>query len=245
MFTIIKKEINQFFNAFTGYIAIAVFLLLCGLLLFVIPANNVLDFNIINSGYASLENFFKLAPWILLLLIPAITMRLFADEFKIGTYETLKTKPLTNWQIILGKYFGAFAIVAIALLPTIIYVVAVKSLSYEASIDTGNVIGSYIGLFFLAGVFIAIGLCCSSFTSNAVSAFIVSTLLCLAVFFFFTAFSKLPFFKAGFDYYVESFGLDFHYRSISRGVIDTRDIVYFCTTIFLFLAITFKNLLKK
>ncbi len=245
MLTIIKKEIQQFFSSLTGYIAIAVFLLLCGLLLFIVPSNNVFDYNMIDYGYASLEKFFKLAPWVLLFLIPSITMRLFADEFKSGTFEILKTKPITNWQLILGKYFGAFSIVVIALLPTLIYVLAMQKLSANAGLDTASIIGSYIGLLFLAGVFLAISLCCSSFTGNAVVAFMISILLCLMVYFLFTAISRISFFKGGFDYYLESLGLDFHYRSISRGVLDTRDLIYFATTIFLFLSICYKNLLKK
>ncbi len=245
MFSVAKKEIFQFFSSLTGYIAIGSFLFITGLLLFVIPSNNVLDFNILDYGYASAIKFFKLAPWIFLLLIPAITMRLFSDEFKVGTFEILQTKPLTKWQIIFGKYFGALSIVAIAIIPTIIYVFAIKSLSTSTGIDVGTTIGSYIGLFFLAAVFVAIGLCCSSFTNNAVVAFMISVVLCLLVYFLCTAISRVSIFKGGLDYYIESFGLDFHYKSISRGLIDTRDIIYFLTTIFLFLSITYHNLNKR
>jgi ABC-2 type transport system permease protein len=245
MFSICKKEISQFFSSLTGYIAIGAFLLLCGLLLFIIPSNNVLDYNILDYGYASLDKFFKLAPWVLLLLIPAITMRLFSDEFKVGTFEILQTKPLTKWQIIFGKYFGALSIVLIALLPTLIYVFAIKALSTHTGIDAGSILGSYLGLFFLAAVFVAIGLCCSSFTNNAVAAFLISILVGLLMYFFFTAVSRMSFVKSGMDYYIENLGVDFHYRSISRGVLDTRDIIYFITTIFLFLGITYRNIEKR
>jgi ABC-2 type transport system permease protein len=245
MFSVVKKEVSQFFSSLTGYIAIIVFLLLCGLLLFIIPSNNVLDFNMLDYGYASLEKFFKLAPWVLLLLVPAITMRLLSEEFKTGTFEVLKTKPLTSWQIILGKYFGALGIVFIALVPTIVYVFAIKALSANNGIDLGSTIGSYVGLFFLVSVFVSIGLCCSSFTTNAVAAFIISVLVCMVMYFFFAAISRMEIFKGGIDYYIESIGLDFHYKSISRGVLDTRDLVYFLSAILLFLGITYKSLLKK
>jgi ABC-2 type transport system permease protein len=172
-------------------------------------------------------------------------MRLFAEEFKSGTYELLQTRPLTKWQILSGKYFGALFIVFIALLPTAIYLFAVKSMGTDSGVDGGAIAGSYIGLFFLAAVFAAIGLLCSSLTANAVAAFLISVLMCLLVYFFFTAISRMPFLKGGADYYIESLGLDFHYRSISRGVVDTRDLVYFFTAIVLFLGLTFKNLEKR
>jgi ABC-2 type transport system permease protein len=241
MISVCKKEIRQFFSSLTGYIAIVVFLLLNGLLLFIVPSNNVLDYNILDYGYASLDKFFKLAPWVLLLLIPAITMRLLADEFKTGTWEILQTRPLTRWQIVLGKYFGALAITGIAILPTLVYVLVVKALSTATGIDNGAIIGSYLGLFFLAACFTAIGLACSSFTQNSVAAFIISVLVCLLMYFFFSAISRSAALQGGADYYIEMLGLDFHYRSISRGVVDTRDIIYFITVIGLFLVIAWKN----
>src|SRR5688572_2940123 len=172
MWSVCKKELRQFFSSLTGYIAIIVFLLVNGVMLFVFE-NNILDF-----GYATLDRFFQLAPWILLLLVPAITMRSFAEEFKTGTFEILQTRPLSGWQIIWGKYLGSLAVVAIALIPTIIYYFSIQALSSGEGIDTGATIGSYIGLFFLAAVFTAIGICSSSFTSNAVISFIVALLAC-------------------------------------------------------------------
>src|SRR5690349_20300632 len=167
MWSVCKKELRQFFSSLTGYIAIIVFLLANGLALFVFEGN-ILDF-----GYATLDKFFQLAPWILLLLIPAITMRSFADEFKGGTFEILQTKPLSRWQLVSGKYFGSLGVVLIALIPTVIYVISVQQLAAPGGgIDTGGTIGSYIGLIFLAGVFVAIGIACSSVTNNAVVAFI-------------------------------------------------------------------------
>lgn len=245
MFTLAKKEISQFFGSLTGYITIAAFLLLCGLLLFVVPSNSVFDFNMLDYGYATMEKFFKLAPWVLLLLIPPITMRSFSDEFKSGTFELLKTKPLTNVQIIGGKFLGALFIVVIALLPTLVYLLALKMMSNESGLDSGELIGAYLGLLFIAAVFVAIGICCSSFTSNAVIAFMMSIAVCFLFYFLFTGISKVPVFKGGADYYIESLGMDFHYRSISRGVLDTRDIFYFLVSLFLFFIITFRNLVKR
>jgi ABC-2 type transport system permease protein len=239
MWSVCKKELRQFFSSLTGYIAIVVFLLVNGLVLF------VFDDNIFDFGYATLDRFFQLAPWILLLLIPAITMRSFAEEFKTGTYEILQTRPLSRWQIIFGKYFGSLIVVLIALLPTIIYIVSIQRLSVNEGIDMGATIGSYIGLFFLAAVFTAISICCSSFTSNAVVAFILSLIGCALFYYGFNAISRLPALSGGADYYVEMAGIDFHYRSISRGLIDTRDVVYFLSMIFLFVTITNRNLLKR
>ena len=240
MWSICKKELQQFFSNLTGYIAIVLFLLVNGLFLFVLKDSNIFDF-----GYASLDKFFELAPWILLFLVPAITMRTLSDEFKTGTFELLQTRPLTKWQIVLGKYFSILIVLLFVIIPTFIYIITIKTLSVQGGIDTGGIIGSYTGLFLLAAVFAAIGLCCSGFTNNAVVAFLISAFVCLLLYFGFNALSKLPFFANGTDYYVEMLGIDFHYRSISRGVLDSRDLVYFISIIFLFLLITVKNLHKK
>lgn len=239
MWSICKKELRQFFSSLTGFIAIIVFLLVNGLMLF------VFDGNILDYGYATLDRFFELAPWILLLLIPAITMRSFADEFNRGTFEILQTRPLTRGQIVGGKYLGSLVVVIIALLPTIVYYFTIQQLSSSEGIDTGATIGAYIGLFFLAAVFTAIGICASSFTSNAVVAFIFSLIACALLYYGFSAISKLEALENGLDYYVEMIGIDFHYRSISRGVIDSRDIVYFLSVISLFLLLTNRNLVKR
>ena len=239
MWSVCKKELRQFFSSLTGYIAIIVFLLVNGLVLF------VFDDNIFDFGYATLDRFFQLAPWILLLLIPAITMRSFAEEFKTGTYEILQTLPLTRRQIIGGKYLGSLVVVLIALLPTLLYFFSIQRLSSNEGMDMGAAAGSYIGLFFLAAVFTAIGICCSSFTTNPVVAFIASLLGCALLYYGFSAISKLPALNNGPDYYAEMIGIDFHYRSISRGLIDTRDMIYFFSVILLFLTITSRNLLKR
>jgi ABC-2 type transport system permease protein len=214
--------------------------LLNGLFLFVFP-----DTSLLNFGYASLNNFFEIAPMLLLFLVPTVTMRSFADEYKQGTFELLKTLPLTPSQIVWGKFFGASIIVITALLPTIIYAFSLQYLSSTGGIDIGGTIGSYIGLILISTVFVAVGLCSSSFTNNTVVAFIIGAFVCFILYSGFDAISKLPVFKSGLDYYIEMLGLNFYYRSISRGVIDTRDVIYFIGVIFLFLLITQRNILKN
>ncbi|MGI8950367.1 MAG: gliding motility-associated ABC transporter permease subunit GldF [Chitinophagaceae bacterium] len=239
MWMICKKEWQQFFSSLTGYIALVVFLLLNGLFLFVFPDTNLLDF-----GYATLSGFFNLAPWILLFLVPVITMRSFADEYKSGTFELLKTQPLSASQIVWGKFFGALLIIVLALLPTIIYAVSMQHLSAVGGIDVGSTIGSYIGLLLLGAVFTSIGICASSFINNTVVAFIIGAFICFIFYTGFQAISELPVFKSGLDYYIEMLGINFHYNSISKGVIDVRDIVYFIGIIFLFLLITQRNIIE-
>jgi len=240
MISIAKKELYQFFSSLLGYITIILFLLVNALYLFVLKDSNIFDF-----GYATLSAFFDLAPWVFIFLIPALGMRSFADEFKSGTFETLKTSPLTKWQIVLGKYVAIIAVIFVALIPTLLYVITIQSLSSTSDIDSGAIAGSYIGLLLLASVFAAITTWCSSLTSNAVIAFLVSCFACIVLYFGFSAISKLPMFTGNADYYIEMLGIDFHYQSISRGVIDTRDVIYFFSLIFLFLSATQKNLNKK
>lgn len=240
MWSICKKEINQFFSSLTGYIAIVLFLLINGIFLFMLQESSIFEY-----GYASLDKFFELAPWVLLFLVPAISMRSFSDEFKTGTFEILKTKPISAWQITLGKYLAILLVIIIVIVPTLIYVITIKTLSASGSIDGGGIAGSYLGLFLLSSVFAAISLCCSSFTSNAVVSFLVSAFSCLILYFGFNAVSKLPALQGSADYYIEMLGIDFHYRSISRGVVDSRDIVYFASVILLSLMVVVKNLAKK
>ena len=239
MWSICKKELRQFFSSLTGYIALVIFLLLNSLFLFVFPESNLFDY-----GYATLDKFFEIAPWILLLLIPAITMRSFADEFRGGTYEILQTRPLTRWQMIGGKYMASMIIVILAILPTLVYVYTIRELS-TGGIDSGGIAGSYIGLFLLAAVFAAIGTWCSSLTPNAVVAFLLSAFSCFLVYSAFTAISNLSVFERGLGYYVELLGIDAHYKSISRGVIDSRDILYFASVVLFFLFLTARNLVKR
>jgi ABC-2 type transport system permease protein len=208
--------------------------------LFVFPDTSILDF-----GYASLEKFFDLAPWVLLLLIPAISMRSFSEEFRSGTFEILQSRPLTYWQIVNGKYLAALLVIAIALLPTWIYFLSVQKLAAGEGMDLGATMASYIGLFFLTAVFASIALCCSSFTSNAIVAFIAAGFTCFLIYTGFHAISTLKAFPPGADYYIDMIGIDFHYRSMSRGVITVRDLVYFISVIIFFLTLTRNNLFKR
>ena len=239
MWPICKKELRQFFSSLTGYIAIIVFLLVNGLVLFVFR-NNILEY-----GYSTLDQFFSFAPWILLFLISAITMRSFSDEFKGGTFEILQTRPISSWQIVNGKFWGSLIVAITALVPTLVYYFTVNHLASTSGIDSGAAVGSYLGLLLLTAVFTSIGICVSSFTTNSVVAFIISLIACILFYYGFTAISQLPVFKNGADYYIEMLGINFHYQSISRGVIDTRDLVYFLSLIVFFLLLTKQNLGRR
>ncbi len=241
MWAICKKEFRQFFSNLTGYITIILFLLLNGLFLFVFSSFNILDF-----GYASLDNFFTLAPYVLLLLIPAVTMRLLPDEWRGGTMELLKTKHLTASQIVNGKYAAALLVVLMALLPTLVYVISISSLSQEGTeLDKGGLVGSYIGLLFLSAAFTAISLCLGSFTTNSVVAFLLAAFFCFVLYSGFDALAGLPFFKNGIDYYLQQLGMSEHYRALSRGVIDLSDVIYFVSVIIFFLVLTIQRISRK
>ncbi len=234
MRSIFIKEINSFFSSIVGYVALLVFLVACGLFLWIIP-----EYSIINYGYASMERFFEIAPWLLLLLVPAVAMRSFADEFRTGTIEWLSTKPLSDFDIILGKYFATLALIVFALIPTLVYVYTIHNLSLpDIDLDSGAIMGSYIGLFFLAATFAAVGVFCSSLTSNQVVGFLISLLACYLLYTGFEQLSKLPKFSEGIDYYLSMIGMEFHYNSISRGLVDSRDVVYFLSVIVLFMSLT-------
>lgn len=240
MWSICKKELGQFFSNLTGYIAILLFLLINGVFLFILRESSIFEY-----GYAGLDKFFDLAPWVLLFLVPAISMRSLSDEFKSGTFELLQTRPLKTSEIVIGKYVSILIILFFVIIPTLLYVVTIKSLSANGLIDTGGIAGSYLGLFLLGAVYAAISLCCSGYTNNSVVAFLTSAFLCLILYFGFSAISKLPLLQGNIDYYVEMLGIDFHYRSISRGVLDSRDVIYFLSIIGLFLMVTIKNIRKS
>lgn len=241
MRSIFIKEINSFFSSIVGYVAVIVFLAFCGFLLWAIPEQNILDY-----GYASLDRYFEYAPWLLMFLIPAVTMRAFPDEFKSGTIEWLSTKPLSNLQIIMGKYFAVLILVVFALVPTLLYVFTISSLSaIPNNLDIGGITGSYIGLAFLASSFAAIGLFCSSLTSNQIVGFLIALFACYILYSGFESISKLPVFYGGVDYYLSMVGLSFHYNSISRGIVDTRDIIYFLSVIILFVSLTQVSLQRR
>lgn len=220
--------------------ALCLFLLLTGLILFVFPDTSILD-----MGYATLAGFFNIAPWLLIFMIPTITMRSFSEEYKSGTFELLKTLPIRPAVLVYGKYIGALLVVLCLLLPTLLYGVAVESLSVVGGIDMGATAGSYLGLFLLAGVFVAIGICVSSYTNNTVVAFIGAAFICYLLFAGFEAVSKLSFFEGKLGYFIEVLGLKFHYKSISRGVVRIDDIIYFLAVTFSCLFITKQNIIKR
>jgi ABC-2 type transport system permease protein len=240
MLAILKKEINTFFASPIGYLVIAVFLLLNGLFLWLFKG----EFNILDSGFADLSAFFLLAPWILIFLIPAVTMRSFSDEKKQGTLELLLTKPISRLQIVLGKYFGAFILVVIALIPTLLYVYTISSLeSQEGSLDVGSLMGSYIGLLFLVASYTAIGVFASSLSDNQIVAFIIAVFVCFFFYFGFEGLSNYKLFGDGL--YLEKLGMEHHFKSMSRGVLDTRDMLYFISVTAFFILLTQLNLHKK
>lgn len=241
MWEIYKKELILFFSSLIGYIVIAVFLLTLGLIMFVFPDMSLLDHN-----YATLSQLFGIAPMIFLFLIPAITMRSFADENQSGTIEFLLTKPLNDFQIVGAKYLSSLTLVIIAILPTLLYFYTVYQLGAPVgNIDVGAVTGSYIGLILLAACFVAIGLFASVVTDNQIVSFIAATFLCFLFYYAFYFLSKLPIFVGRLDSFIQRLGIDYHYTSISRGVVDTRDVVYFLSMIALFLFLTMFFLQKK
>ena len=235
MRSIFIKEINSFFSSIVGYVALLVFLIACGLFLWIIPSHNT----ILGYGYASMDRFFDLAPWLLLLLVPAVTMRSFSDEFRTGTIEWLSTKPVSDLDIIVGKYLATLALIVFALLPTLIYVFTISNLSFpDVGLDVAAIVGSYIGLFFLAASFAAIGVFCSSLTANQVVGFLISLLACYILYSGFEQLSRIPRLAEGMDYYLSMVGMEFHYTSISKGVVDSRDVIYFLSIIILFISLT-------
>lgn len=234
MLAILKKEINSFFASPIGYLVIAIFLILNGLFLWLFNG----EFNILDYGFADLSSFFLLAPWILMFLIPAVTMRSFADEKKQGTLELLLTKPISHFNIVLGKYFGALILIFIALVPTLLYVYTVYHLGNPVgNLDMGSVLGSYFGLLFLVAAYTAIGVFCSSLTDNQIVAFISSISICLFLFIGFEGLAEITS-----SNYLDNLGMSLHFKSMSRGVLDTRDIIYFLSITLFFLLITKLNI---
>lgn len=233
MYAVFKRELFSFLNSLMAYITIGVFLLACALLLWFFPETSILDY-----GYAELNGFFSLVPFLFIFLVPAITMRSFAEERKEGTYVIIATKPLSANQIILAKYLACMVLLLFALLPTLIYYFSISELGMpKGNVDTGAVLGSYLGLFLLGNAFTGIGIFSSSLTKNQVVAFAIAVFLSFFTFSGFDSLSKLFEFQ-----YLETvllnLGINEHYRSISRGVLDTRDLVYFITFVLLFLGLT-------
>jgi ABC-2 type transport system permease protein len=230
MFAVFKKEINGFFSSLTGYIVIIVFLLVNSMFMWVFPG----EWNILDSGYAGLDTLFFLSPWVFLFLVPAVTMRMIAEEKRLGTIELIYSRPITERGFIYGKYLASVALVLLALLPAVIYYVSVYLLGeLPGNIDKGGTLGAFIGLFFLASVYAAAGLFASSLTDNQVIAFIVAVLLCFILFTGFDSFAYLPGLKK-LDEFVIRLGINEHYKSVSRGVIDISDVAYFAAVVALF-----------
>ncbi len=241
MFAIFQKELRQFFSSLIGYIAICVFLLLVGFMVWFSPDANILD-----AGYASLDYFFFIAPFILMMLIPAITMRSFSEEMQSGTIELLATRPLTDTAIIMGKFLAALALVLCAIAPTLIYFYSVSHLAYPVgNVDTGGIWGSYFGLVFLSAVFVSISLFASSVTRSQIVAFILGAFICFIFFYAIEGMARLGVFYGKSDYLVEQFGLYAHYESMGRGILDTRDVVYFLSVIVLFTFFTRTSLASR
>lgn len=232
MKAILLREIKSFFGSPIGYLVIALFLILNGLFLWVFEG----DYNILNTGFADMTPFFTLAPWILIFLIPAVTMRSFSDEKKQGTLELLLTKPLSLWQIVNGKFLGAVLLIVMAIIPTFIYVEVISSLGMpEGNLDMGSTIGSYVGLLFLISAYSSIGVFTSTLSDNQIVAFIVAVFLC---FFFYFGFEGLASLTPSFSTFISAFGMQDHFKSMGRGVIDTRDVLYFASVTVLFLSFT-------
>lgn len=223
MWALYKKEISGFFSSLTGYVVIAVFLMLTGLFMWVIPG----QFNVLDNGYATLDTLFALAPWVFLFLVPAITMRMISEEKRTGTLDLLYTRPISELQIILAKFLASWTLVLLSILPTLIYFWSVSRLgSPPGNIDVGGTWGSYIGLLFLGGIYAAIGIFSSSLTGNQIVAFILAVFASFLMYMGFEFLSGLAG-SGNAGYFISRVGIGYHYNSISRGVLDSRDLLYF------------------
>jgi len=231
MWALFLKEISGFFSSLTGYLVIVVFLLLNSLFMWIVPG----QFNVIENGYATMDSLFAIAPWVFLFLVPAITMRMISEEKRTGTLDLLYTRPVTELQIILAKFMASWALVLLSLLPTLVYFWSVSRLgSPPGNIDVGGTWGSYIGLLFLGGIYAAIGVFSSSLTGNQIVAFILAVFLSFLMYLGFEFLSGIA--RSGsFVFLVSRIGISYHYNSISRGVIDSRDILYFAGVILLYI----------
>jgi len=230
MLAILTKEVSGFFSSLTGYIVIIVFLLINSLFMWVFPG----EWNVLDSGYAGLETLFFLSPWIFLFLVPAVTMRMVAEEKRLGTLELLYSKPVSERGIVYGKYFASVILVLFALIPGVIYYISVYVLGeIPGNIDKGGTIGAFTGLFFLAAVYASAGLFASSLTDNQVVSFIIAVFISFFLFMGFDSFAYLPGLRKTGEYII-GLGINEHYKSISRGVIDLRDILYFVAVVIVF-----------
>lgn len=226
MWSIFQKEIAVFLNSLIAYLVILVFLTFIGIFMWVLPESSILDY-----GYAEMDTLFSYGPLAFLLLIPAITMRSFAEEKKDGTIELLLTKPISDWALLLGKYLSACALVAFALLPTVLYYISVYQLGKPVgNIDSAAVGSSYIGLLLLGCVYTSAGVFASSISNNQIVSFIVGLLLCYFIYNGFNHLASLDLWE-GSAITLLPFGLDYHYNALSKGVVDSRNVFYFLTVI--------------
>ncbi len=233
MRALLLKEIRSFLSSITGYMVIVVYLLINSGMLWLFKG----PFNIVEGSYASIDSLFLISPWVFMFLIPAITMRLFADERKAGTMELLLTRPLTDLQIIMAKFLAGFILVVLAVLPSLVYYISVYQMGASpGNIDSGGTFGSYIGLLFLGASYVSIGVFASSLSSNQIVAFLIGVLLCLMMYAGFEQMAELG--STGAELFVLSLGINEHYISMSRGVIDSRDVLYFVSVIVVFVAAT-------
>ncbi len=232
MLYILKKELISFFSSLTGYIAVGVFLLLCSWFLWLSPN----EFNVLNAGYANIDGLFYIAPWAFLFLVPAVTMRSFAEEKKTGTMEMLLTRPITETRLVLGKFLAAVAVITLALLPTLLYFYTVSALGNPiGNVDSGATWGAFIGLLLLASCYAAVGIFASSLTDSQIVAFLIAAALCFFLFIGFDGLAALPFLKSV-NSLIANLGINEHYKSISRGVVELRDVLYFLGVMAIFVA---------
>lgn len=233
MIYLLKKEISAFFSTLTGYMVIVVFLVVNGLFMWIFPG----DTNVLESGYATLDTFFLMAPWVFLFLIPAVTMRSFAEEKRAGTMEFLLTKPLTYTEIVLAKFLGALSLVILSILPCLVFYYSVSALGNPpGNLDKGAIAGAFIGLFLLAAIYVAIGVFASSLTQNQVVAFVIAVIACFTLYIGFDSLALLPGLTN--NTFILNLGINEHYKSISRGVIDSRDLIYYIGMITIFVLLT-------
>ncbi len=241
MRAVFLREVARYFSSMSAYITVGLLLAVLGLVLWVFP-----DFSLLQTPFAGVEGLFEIAPLIFIFLIPAFTMRTFAEEKQAATLEVLLTRPISAWQIVLGKYFATLLWLAIALLPTLIYVFSIYRLgSPPGNIDLGQIAASYFGLFLLGAVFCAIGIFASAQTSNQIVAFVMAVFFCFVLYYGFYFISRIASFSGNLDGMIQSLGIDYHYHSISRGVIDTRDLMYFVCLIGLCLTWTWVIITKR
>ena len=238
MIAILKKEFNAFFASPVAYLVIGIFLLVNGLFLWVFKDN----FNILNAGFADLNSFFYLSPWLFLFLIPAITMKSFSEEQKLGSLELLFIKPISLWQTVLGKFFGTVVLAIISILPTFLYVYTVSQLGTTiGNLDMGVIVGSYFGLLCMVTTYTAIGIFASTLSDNQIVSFIIGMVLCFLLYYGFESLGTL-FSESDFGLVVQNLGMKAHFESIARGVVDTRDLIYFVSLTLFFLFVTVERL---